>query len=241
MANMYFKLDCTSKTTFISSLKNALVTKYGDDVTIHYESEYLIFSCPAISDKVIRINNYQVYYGDSYSSGTAVDNYQRFLFTYSSTYTFIESHLVLGDSFLFMSAFYSSQYRNDCIIAKTIGGKSLICGFTGYDSNADKNITKDVTNDLQIKFVGYDTAVFCDVNVPYKSKLLIVYPTVTGDNMVRNSDGTEDTIKDLYMSYYRSNLNGFVVTNKALFSNRNMYANSESDGAHLLTSILAEF
>lgn len=82
MANKYYALSIDSASAFITTLQNALIDKYGEDVEIaSASSSDLIFHCQKISDKYIRIqfsdgnNGYLLaYYGSGFSNGSLTDS-----------------------------------------------------------------------------------------------------------------------------------------------------------------------
>lgn len=238
MANYYSQLNCASVDEFCSTLKSALVAKYGNDgVTVHNEKSPLIFTCPAISDFVISINRNNGYYGTAYTSGTNIENSVRFLTLYDSI---SEARLVLGDSFLFMTGIVTGNHRFVFIVAKTIGGKSVVSGAYSYEGYGKNCVTREITTGQDISFVDFGgLAVWCNTNTPYKSKLLLAYATAAGDQILRNSDGSVDTIDGLYMSTYANTNYEYVGANNAVLSARNLYYNGSV--IRLRNSILAEF
>ena len=237
MANYYAKLDVASNGSMAASLKAALLAKYGDDgVTIHYDGDNLIFTCPAISDFVIKVMRDESHYGTSYSGGSSVANDICFY----NGYNFItDAHLVLGDSFLFMTG-VNGAFRFVIIVAKTIGGRSVVSGCSTKDTYIGKCVTKDLTSDQKINFLDFgNTAVFCNTNTPYKTKLVMAYET-NGDQLVRNADGSIDTIDGLYMSTYSNKADGnYRAVSNALLSARNVYSNELIE--RFASSVIAEF
>ena len=58
MANKYYGLNITDVASWLTSVRDALVDKYGDGVTIdNITTSELVFTCPAISEKAIKFTN----------------------------------------------------------------------------------------------------------------------------------------------------------------------------------------
>lgn len=237
MGNIYRQLDCASEVSFSESIRSALVEKFGNDVTIHNTSTFVIFSCPHLSDRVIKIGRMYAYYGSSYSSGVNITN--------SVTLTILgtptTAHIVLGDNFLFIVG-QSNGYRTNIVVAKTVGGKYIIGGSHSNTSYTNEAITIDLTNNKRFDFVDIDTVVMCDAGAPYKMPLMMGYTDNVGGSLMLDDNGNPDTIKDLYMSTYSawSDVSHLAVNN-AVLSCRKLYTNGTSVKPVLLSSIMAEF
>lgn len=235
MANKYYSLDVSSWSNWITSLENALTDKYGNNLTVHVNtSSDFIFTCPDISEKSIKITNSVIYCGTV--SGTTLSPYQSFSYFYNGVVKI--NHLVLGDNFFLLTGV--SGYTNTILIAKTIGGISVCYG--GHNSNNYINYATGVgyrngSNIGVIDFVDFGRSVYCDVAAPYKLPLTILNISSQNDWIIRQDNGTPDTIKDLYMSLYMPGTS--FLKNNALFSATALY---QSDGkTHLRTALLAEF
>ena len=242
MANKYYPLATTSDAEFITSLANALADKYGGVEILVQANNNLIFHCPQISDKYIRISfgtggGYMMaYYGNGVSGASLQDSVQ-FCDTYVSAVV-NSANLVLGDSFLFLD--YNKNSR-PCVIVigKTVGGVS-ICGGFSDSSIASRHLVQSMDNSVKLRFISYNGTVFHSPHMPYKTKLLIAcYDAQDGDMLLTLPDGTPDTIQDLYMSFYAGTAPICTIT--GLFSRRNLYANSDANNPQLATSLLAEF
>ena len=238
MGNVYKQLDCTSASAFSESLRVALVDKYGDDVIIHYNGDYLIFSCPKLSNKVLKLNFIESTYGTAYSSGVNITDSVPF---HSIDYQFSTAHIVLGDSFIFITGSHIEiTRRGTMIIGKTVGGKYIIAGAGGYKTRASRCKTVDVSNNKNFDFVDFNTDIKCDTNTPYKTTLLINYIDDEGQSLMLKDDVTPDTIDGLVMSTY-SNIDGmYVALPNALLSCRRLYTFVETKTV-LHSSIMAEF
>ncbi len=128
-------------TGFVSDLSAALVDYYDDGVTIHYaQSGYVIFSCPAVSSKVIRGYYAQLAfsYGDAWTSGSSITNAVTFHSQNSTIFRF-----VLGDSFIWGQGTYSGV-DYPFLIGKTVGGSSLIMGSYRCVNVTSGNNTKPI-------------------------------------------------------------------------------------------------
>ena len=240
MANIYKILDKTSTTTMVESLKNALVEKYGDGVTIHYQNaQYLIFSCPQINEKVIKFmasdtTTVKIYYGDTYTSGTSVENQIQFINT-DGYLTAI--HVVLGDSFIFMAINASNtSYKSfTVVIGKTKNNRSVCFGALGYHANASNCTAKDVTNNREIDFLCFEGILYSGDYTPFITPLILKdYNT---NIVLKQADGTPDTIEGLYMSCYNG---GLRIGEHSLFSGNDLYS-INNNKTRLATSLMAEF
>ena len=243
MANIYRALDITSTQATVTSFKQALLDKYGaNNLTFHYENtQNLIFTCPQINEKVIRVYCESVlkirfYYGDDYSSGTTLTNSESFFYNYNSG---TDIHLVLGDAFILINRNASdSNYYSLGVIAKTKAGVSICFGAingtnTSYTSNV---LTRDVTNDKPVTFLSYAKNMYSSENIPYITPLYLIY--MDTNVPLKQSDGTFDTIEGLYMSCY---IGEFLLRENAIFSFNTLYSNSTLSYIHAYSSIMAEF
>lgn len=240
MANIYRQLDCQDRFTFCDGIRNALSEKFGDGVTIHNYDGDAIFTCPNLSHKVMKIWQWGASYGDAYTSGQNMSEEKAFHST-DSAHPYQVAHMVLGDNFLFITGKASNGCRANLIIAKTKGGKSIVHGSSSHSQVTGANLSIDITNGLKFEFVDICTTIMCNTNVPYKMPLWMTYTLAGGDSLLRSADGAIDTIEGLYMSTYGPYDNkDYVVTNKAMFSNRDVW-NESTTYPKLWSSILAEF
>lgn len=237
MANIYRKLDMATSQSKLTSFKNALLDKYGEEkLTFHYESSTdLIFSCPQISDKVIKFNfsPLSAYYGDEYTSGANISNSKQFLNCYNGPQVI---HVVFGDNFIFTVTFISGSNCTNGIIGKTKGGKNICYGAvtSGTGSVKGNNCMYDIDSGRSVFPQSFSRPMCSRENVPYVTPIIFVYSDTLVPMML--SDGGLDTIEELYMSTYQ----GLLVRENALFSNVNVYSATYTD-IHTTSSIMAEF
>lgn len=241
MANMYRPLDCTSTQTIITSFKNALIDKYGSSgVIIHYENQnYFIFSCPSINEKIIKlytsgVSSVNLYYGNSYTSGSSIANESQFFYTIS---TGQQIHVVFGDSFMLMNIESNSNNGHVSLIAKTKSGKSICYGAigtsnSGYVANVS---TMNVSENRGIKILSFANNLYSSANVPYVIPVILFYSDT--NIPLKQSDGSFDTIDGLNMSCYTGK---FLVRENAMFTTSPQYSNG-STAPLTTTALMAEF
>jgi hypothetical protein len=137
MANSYHSIN---PATALADIKSALDAKYS--VTTHYiDSEYFIFSCSALSNKVIKLrfssSRLLAYYGDAYTSGTTITNQIQFGGYNNGAATDI--NLVLGDETFLLCAYQGINVKGILIvIGKLSNGKYALggaAGGSGYSSD----------------------------------------------------------------------------------------------------------
>lgn len=240
MANKYYALDRSNVASWLTSLKNALVDKYGDAATIHnHTSSALTFSVPAISEKVINFNANYAQLGTA--SGTTFTNQLSFFYSYSG-YMHYHQHLILGDSFMMIVGTGYSSAREFCLIAKTVGGMSIFFGATSQ-SNSSYNSTcrnvayKDDVSVGTINFVDFGRTVYSNAGVPYKMPLMIFNMSETGDQIYRLPTEEFDTVDGLWMSAFIPGTS--YLRAGGLFSPADIYTSDAQ--VKLRTAILAEF
>lgn len=177
----HYALRGTSYTDVASDLATALLNYYGAGVTIHYNANgYVIFSCPAISDKVIKFfgSNLVWDYGTAYVSGSTISN--PVLFAAQAAYA--NTDLVLGDNFLLCTGWQMNDNTQVVLIGKMQSGDHVAMGWNSYNASYGKqfNTTTGVAN----KSVGW-TSGFRDASSKmYKTPLIIAdtngYSTIAG-------------------------------------------------------------
>ena len=237
MANKYYVLDTADFSKWVTSVQNALIDKFGENVTIYTaSSSTLTFTCDAISERAIQFTSASASCG--MMSGSTYGSSKQFSECASSAATRLLKYLVLGDSFLLLAG-----RKESALIGKTINGISIHFGGTRQDSSVyydgcGSHAYKDGEYIGTLDFVSFGRDVYCDTATPYKTPLLIINTSSQDDYIVRQADGTPDTIKDLYMSTYANSDNVFMTVS-GLFSATNLY---QADGSiHLRTALLAEF
>ena len=134
MANSHVSISCAYDQCQ-ADIATALTNKYSEGVTIHYKTiNDLIFSCDAISSKVIRIrvagrsSTISAYYGDAWTSGTTITNAVTFLTTVSSLGVPASMNMVLGTSFILLNCLTTNEgTRSELIIVgKATNGDSAV-------------------------------------------------------------------------------------------------------------------
>lgn len=196
---------------FGTDLANALTAKYEAGVTIHYSDDnQVIFSCPAVSNKVVRIFKEQVYYntsehydrlncyyGDSYTSGTTMVNSVTFCGSTRSGSTIDASayidyaDVVLGDQFILIC--FPTDRSQMCLIGKATNGMFFCIGWnaeSGYN-NAKALPTDETKGEIEFPVQGFSY---------YDSGNYIIAPvilTISG-KVQKNIDGSFATIPGLY-------------------------------------------
>ncbi len=191
--------------TNVLAVGTALTAYYGayhaDDnptgVTIHSSAgTTLIFSCTAISDKVIKLthdsNDLRAYYGTAYSGGdiTGAVEWGGSNTTGGST----KLHLVLTDKTLVLNAIVSTINSRLYLIGKLNNGAYAVAGMIGhssttYNSGAFAYLT---ATQSQIFLFGLALNVKSESGLVYKTPL-VVYTTAggvpyTGDDPVQFQD-----------------------------------------------------
>lgn len=233
MANKYYSI---STSTPKDNIKAALIDKYGAGVTINYESStVLIFTCAALSDKVIKLESlgaaYYFHYGDAYSSGTTITNSVQFGGIYTGSVTAI--HLVLGDDFLLFNSIVSDNSFL-VLIGTLTNGKYICYGVVGNSSYT--NYVKGYLTDGTAVTLHSLGSAFNNAGKLYKTNAMIIG---TGNSILTNIDGTFATINGLYNISYSSGVNNIVITANSIFTSTNLFLSSAD--RQLLTSLFAEF
>lgn len=216
MANKHYLLG--DEVTFISDLKNALINKYGAGVAIYYESTtYLIFSCAAISNKVIKVgtNSARFYYGDAWSSGTIITNEISFGFMYSGYIYFAD--LILGDNFLLIDIASTSTNGNTLnIVGRMKNGDYMVAGYGHHGVSSGQYLKQiNTTEDAAIQIVTVSHGFRSTTGKLYKQPILIT--KAAGGEVESNADGSISTIEGLYnISYAGQRTNtvgtGYIIT-----------------------------
>lgn len=238
MANAYFSIGTT---TPIADIKSALQTQYGGgNVTVHYETTaYLIFSCSAIADKVIKMEwaagYLQSYYGDAWTSGSTITNQVQFAGFYTGTTSVI--HLVLGDAFFFLNLLASTINSSIAIIAKMTNNNYVCLGLIGYSGYATYTKGRDTTAGADIFPVTLERGFTSATSKLYKQPLILVK---TSGLVEEETDGDIAAIPGLYTaSYSTGSVSTLIKAANYLLSTCNMFL---SDGVtYLRTCIFAEW
>jgi hypothetical protein len=209
------------RATFIDSIESALISKYGAGITIHYkDANNIIFSCPGVLDKVIRIfRNYVIYsagskeidklmcyYGDAWTSGTTITNAKQFSGDalsdgyYYGMSLITTADLVLGDDFIYISI--NSPVPQMAIMGKLTNGKFITIGFTSRTVVSGANPPAPNVNSHGYMTDGTVGEVELVVmsNVCNDNGKFVIMPllfTLAGA-LILNADGTYATITGMY-------------------------------------------
>lgn len=152
----YYPLTATIGDTFIADLKNALEDYYANLTVYNHGggNTGLFFSCPGISNKVIRFyrgagNTYSLVgiYGDSWVSGTSMTNTVTFESLNSSVIWHNAGCLLKEDV---MIIFTHSTKGQIIIIGKMTNGEYIILGETTKNTTTGENL---VPITFPVKFV----------------------------------------------------------------------------------------
>jgi len=237
--------------TCLEDIATALTNKYGAGVTIYslttnLTPNYLIFSCAAISSKVIKIafnpviGAYSAYYGDAWTSGSTITNQVRFLYSGTATGTLSSFPLVLGDNFILLNSLSSNSNVNSqlSLIAIATNGDSMVFGLTGAVDNTIDCAGKDISLNLPINIITFGYGGFCGVsNYLYKVPLLIA--DSSSGTLISNTDGSPAGITDLYVSSYGGVSTAMVLGSNSLLTTCLMY--NENTTLKLHTALMAEW
>lgn len=224
------KLYLINRSDFGYLLERALNKTYGIGVTIHYsDDDEVIFTCPQVCDKVLRIWKEQVYYdgdeyfdklrcsySDSWTSGTTLVNEVQFSGNMRSgsavdAYGYIlDAAVVLGENFILVS--FECSRNQMALIGKLTNGQYLCMGFNGeygYSLNTHGFLTDGTEGEVLIP----------TITEPFKDgTTMILLPVVFLLNklfIIKNQDGTFATIEGLYNipnTYYTYNQKGSTHT-----------------------------
>lgn len=165
-----------SSSVIREQIASALQDYYGAGVTIHNStSSNIIFSCSAISDKVVKVSfDYTSlwYYGDSYVSGTTISNQVEFARMGNSAPT--QAELVLADKFMLLLTWHSGSGYALTLVGEMTNGDFCVAGFIQYNSSSYYNATHtyNTTQDRELKALIWNTG-FKDANGKlYKQPLM---------------------------------------------------------------------
>lgn len=242
MANTYYSITPETSTVTIAEIAAALQDKYGAGVTIHYtNADNVIFSCPAVSDKVIRLySNYGLncYYGDAWTSGTTITNSVK-ICGYSVSSSNISLNMVLGPNTIFFSAIRSP--------ISTGGGTVLIIGKLSNDDFAilsalgntssyySSYLSYNTTKSLSLYPKGFQTDFAMADGKLYKQPIILKR---ADGSVEQNADGTIASFIDVFTVSYQVGLTAEVVAANYVMSASPLWYNGKST---IETSIMAVF
>lgn len=227
---------------FGSDLANALTTKYGAGVTIHYSDDnQVIFSCPMVSNKVVRIFKEQLYYasneymdrlncsyGDSYTSGTTMTSPVTFCGNTRSgssidAIAYIDyADVVLGDQFILIC--FPTARSQMCLIGKATNGMFFCIGWNAEagSSSARALPTDGTKGEIEFPVQGFPY---------YDSGNYIIAPvilTISG-KVLKNVDDSFATIPGLYNVAHnlRVSTSAVYIAPPVWYNNANSYSASQ--------------
>ena len=240
MANSYYSISTSSP---LADIKTALQNKYGSsNVTVHYESaSYLIISCAAISDKVIKFYLYTTariltYYGDAWTSGSTITNEVQFS-GYTNGGAATEIHLVLGTNFFFMCSLLSTVLSIVTVIAKMSNNDYVCMSFIGGGSSySGTSRAKNTTDGADITICTFDRKFSSSTGKLYMQNTIIIKANGAAET---NTDGILAHIPDLYNVSHSLSSSTLLKGSNYLMSPTGLYL---VDGlAYVRTCLFAAF
>jgi len=214
------------------AIKAALMDKYGDGVTIHYDTtRYLVFSCAAISDKVIRLERYNdgrqmdMKYGDAWDSGSTITNQVNIFYGIADESAPIAYDLVLGDAFMLFSAKASTSggsvnYNGFFIVAKLTNDVYIASGNMQGSGNGTTKITTGETARLLV----FQCSFTDDYGFLYGQPVMFMN---NSGQLLLNEDSSIAYIEDLSnISYSSGNSNPYKEVDKFVTGSGSLYTNS---------------
>lgn len=223
----------------ILAIKNALEGKYND-LVIHYtDATELIFSCPSISNKVIRIRNYEsnrifAYYGDAWTSGATITNQVQFAGHNSGNIS--EGHLILADNFILINMLQGTINSLLIIIGKMTNDEYVALGLVGISNYTAFFIGKNTSNNDDIKLITFPLKFGSKSGKLYKQNVLI---RNTSGIIQENNDGSIATIDGIYNVSHVTANNLITKFPDYLFTTSSMYMNTAD--LVMQTCLLVEF
>ena len=214
MANKHYSIRVDDYLNTLADIKAALLDYYGaydastnpDGVNILYdETYYLIFTCTAIADKLIRVNvnsseRIFMYYGSGYTAGSNLDDPVAFLGT-DNTGTPSEMHLVLAPHTLLITQLLSTVNSKMGIIGQLTNGDYAVLGMVGAGNSAYTVGTAgyNTTDGTQFYPTTLDTA-FQSSDGKLYTQNLILRGAVSGVEL--NADGSIASFQDIHNASY---------------------------------------
>jgi len=237
MANVYTALPTND--TCLAGLKAALIAQYGSgNVTVHYETTgALIFSCAAISDKVVKLikattsaGSLGVFYGDAWTSGVTVTNQVTILTTPSNS-VISTIDVVLGSNFMLICSVCTNVSYNATFLFGKLTNDTFIAIAYGSNSSASQGYCY-LTTGVNIEMMPFVRG-FNDASITlYKQPILFI--ASTGVLQV-NTDGTAATLTDIF------NVSQVLTNAVRLVGAKSYITPSTYTNPSLPTSLLAEW
>lgn len=138
----------------MTDIKNALVDYYGANVTIHSDSTtQIIFSCPQVSDKVIKLTGFsdiRAWFGDAFV-GTDITNSVEFGGSTTTGTTSI-AHIVCGDSFIIINVLASTLNSRVLIFSQLTNNDFAVLGMIGATSSSYRTSLKSYLTQSNTEF-----------------------------------------------------------------------------------------
>lgn len=233
--------------TFGVDLAAALTAKYGAGVTVHYsDNDSVVFSCPSISDKVIRISKIQVYYstagmmdqlyvayGDAWTTGTTMTNPVVFSGNTRTgsgigTIAYIDlADVVLGDSFILIA--FPTNRPQLCLIGRLTNDSTIYYGVVEdntYNGNCHGYVLDGKLGEVEIPTLS---DVFSDDGNFVAQPILFQ----RSGRILKNTDGTYATIPNLYNVAH-----AVRVATTAVYISRSRYWYTVTGNAQMYTSLM---
>ncbi len=238
MANSYYSISVTNTT--IAEIKNALESKYGAGIIVHFQdSNNIIFSCTALSNKVQRIyysyNRLFFYYGDAWTSGATITNQNPWAGYNHGACEYID--MILGDNTFFICANQGSALKGILIImGKLTNDKYALFSAVASTYYASSYLAKNTIDNVDLFPICFSEGFAAANGKLYKQPLIL--QRLDGKVEI-NNDGSIASFRDIYnCSHALPNTDSLVGTNY-LMSAANIYTGPGMK--QLYTSMIAEF
>lgn len=240
------KYSVTTSSNQLIDLASVLSTHYGAGVTIHMSSaSNLIFSCPAISNRVIKLARihstwltYCYYVGTGFEGSATIPNQKPFSgqTDYSSSNTNGGFEVIAGDSWLVITHPNNVYGVFVSIIGKLTNGEYMVYG--GASSSSTSNsyspvstpIITGAVSDTSVRIVGFDSAFTTPDNKIYKMPLVA---SDSSDKALLNADGSLATFRNMCSVSYVHSLNAPQMSNGYILLPGNLYTHK---AAYKMTS-----
>jgi hypothetical protein len=191
--------------TIASQIAAALTDFYGAGVTIHYaDGTNLVFSCPAICDKVIKMllasSQFQFYCGNAWTSGTTITNSVTIQGeSWGACVT--DMYLILSDEFFLFVDPTTPTDPSTFLVAKTTDDTFFI--LTTVSNTSSAYSIPRYTYETAAMTRVYPLPLICGSNVKHPDGYLLKMPLLFIDantKLMLNTDGTPLTIEGLYIT-----------------------------------------
>ena len=234
MSNTYYTINPTTGT--VGEISAAMQAKYGAGITIHYEdATNIIFSCPAVSDKVIKITtpstSWRVYYGTAWTSGIIItDSVIWSALPGSSSANAID--LVLGDNTIFILVKTSANYGTLVALFGKLTNDNYAVLSTIYYSNTNC-FCFNTTTGAALAPRGFSNPFASSSGKLFTQPILLIS---SSGIIEQNTDGSIASFIDVKNVSEASNQYGRIGTNYMMSQTPANY-----NGGSMQTSIIATF